>query len=96
MDRRLVFGELLEAITEVVRIKKENDITIQDLHYANKLFQKVACNQEELLLFMQEFAKMSVSLKEQQRRKVLHCILTMYKEQYAFDHEILRILQMRP
>lgn len=45
MDKSFFVLKIIDAITDVIRIKKEHEITLQDLHQANEYLKEGRGNQ---------------------------------------------------
>ena len=95
MDRSLFILSIIQAIGDVIRVKKEHEITIQDLHQANDFMQEVVKNQEDFVQLMQEISVVTQSLNQTERQKIYRCIAKIYRNMIEFDEECIRIVNSR-
>jgi hypothetical protein len=82
-------------IADVIRIKKEHEITLQDLHQANEYLKEAVLSQEDLIELLQQISVATQSLPKQERQKIYRCVVTLYQNMIAFEEECLRILDFR-
>ena len=91
----IIIDEIIEIIRELICIKKESQITIQDLNHATQLSKEAAQNQEDLIFLLEDFINEIKKLRKEEQEKVLSCIMKIYKELFAFDEECSRIIDMK-
>jgi hypothetical protein len=92
VDKSFFAINIIEAVSAVIRAKKEHEITMQDLHHANGFLQQAVKNQEDFVALMQEIATASQTFPQTERQKIYRCIARMYKNLIAFEEECNRIL----
>ena len=95
MDNKFIIIEIIEAICEVARAKKEAEITIQDLDYANRLFNDISTDRENTINLLEELVVEMKSFSNKEQEKVLSCITKIFMANLDFDNECLRIINMR-
>lgn len=94
MDRSFLVISIINAIREVIPVKIEHEITMQDLGHANDFFKEAVSNQAEFIALMEEIAAATQSLPVVERKKIYCCIARMYRNMIAFDDECIRILNL--
>lgn len=95
MDKSSFVLKIIDAIADIIRIKKEHEITMQDLHQAKKYLEEAATNQQDLIELLQQISAATQSLPKQERQKIYRCVATLYQNMIAFEEECLRILNLR-
>jgi hypothetical protein len=95
MNRAWLVNEIVMAICEVIRTKKECEITVQDLKHANKLLSENAVDHEDKIGLLTNFIEEVKVLPMDEQQKVVFCITKIYEDFLSFNEECIRILQMK-
>lgn len=95
MDKSFFVIKIIDAIADVIRVKKEFEITMQDLHQANEYLKEAIANQEDLIEVLQQISVATQSLPKQERQKIYRCVAKLYRNMIAFEEECLRIINFR-
>ena len=95
MNKAWLVNEIFKAICEVIRTKKECEITVQDLKHANKLLSENAANNEDKIGLLTNFIEEVKVLPMDEQQKVIFCIIKLYEDFLSFNEECIRILKMK-
>lgn len=94
MRKRTLLLQALDALCEVVRLKKEHDIVKQDFDHANALFLHAVQTGDDMVRFLTELSalKEQGKLTEQAYRRVLCQAGSLLRGQVQFSRACLSIL----
>lgn len=97
MNRIKILNEIINTINEVIKVKKNKDITDHDLESAIKMINSMASNQEEIIDILRDLLEHidRFNYNVDYQNKIITCIIKIYKDLITFDEECLRILSMR-
>lgn len=93
--KKLLILEVIDAIGEVVKVVKDNQVTRQSIDHANKLFLETVKNKEEMIEFLDTLLSLEKEekLTKSMAKRICSYITSLLRDQLSFDKACLEILE---
>lgn len=94
MNRKFIFLEAIEAIAEVIRVKKECEIVHQDFEHAQALLSEAIQSKNEMIEFLMELRNLrgTNNLSEEAESRILKQVAILLRDQLHFSRGCESIL----
>jgi hypothetical protein len=94
LGNKTLLVHAVEALCEIVRLKKEHEMVKQDFDHANAIFLEAVQSGDDMLQFLMELSSMKqqANLSEQAYRRILCQVGSLLRGQVHFSGACLSIL----